>query len=57
MEQLTKQLYKIAATTTKYRDFVSRREAEDVANAFLNYGNYLAYGLAATTLWVRIARG
>ncbi len=28
------------------------REAEDSANAFLNHGNYLAYGLAATTLWV-----
>jgi CRISPR-associated protein Cas1 len=23
-----------------------------VANGFLNHGNYLAYGLAATTLWV-----
>jgi CRISPR-associated protein Cas1 len=50
--QLTKQLYKIAATTTKYGDFVRQREAEDAANAFLNHGNYLAYGLAATTLWV-----
>ena len=24
----------------------------DTANGFLNHGNYLAYGLAATTLWV-----
>jgi len=24
----------------------------DGANDFLNHGNYLAYGLAATTLWV-----
>ena len=24
----------------------------DVANDFLNHGNYLAYGLAACTLWV-----
>ena len=24
----------------------------DKANAFLNHGNYLAYGLAASTLWV-----
>jgi hypothetical protein len=23
-----------------------------LANDFLNHGNYLAYGLAATTLWV-----
>jgi CRISPR-associated protein Cas1 len=50
--QLTKQLYKMAANATKYGDFVREREAEDVANGFLNHGNYLAYGLAATTLWV-----
>lgn len=50
--QLTKQLYRIAANKTKYGDFVRTREGEDTANAFLNHGNYLAYGLAATTLWV-----
>ncbi|MBU2966946.1 type I-F CRISPR-associated endonuclease Cas1f [Amphritea sp. 2_MG-2023] len=50
--QLTKNLYKIAANHTQYGDFVRTREAEDNANAFLNHGNYLAYGLAATTLWV-----
>ena len=50
--RLTKRLYKIAATRTKYGDFVRGRESEDNANAFLNHGNYLAYGLAATTLWV-----
>ena len=50
--ELTKRLYKIAAQTTKYGDFVREREAVDTANAFLNHGNYLAYGLAATTLWV-----
>jgi len=49
---LTKQLYRIAATRTKYGDFTRTRESEDVANTFLNHGNYLAYGLAATTLWV-----
>ncbi len=49
---LTKQLYKIAANRTQYGDFVREREAEDTANAFLNHGNYLAYGLAASTLWV-----
>lgn len=49
---LTKQLYKFAANTTNYGDFVREREAQDTANAFLNHGNYLAYGLAATTLWV-----
>ena len=50
--ELTKQLYKIAANRTKYGDFTREREAVDAANAFLNHGNYLAYGLAATTLWV-----
>lgn len=50
--QLTKQLYKIAARYTQYGDFVRERESVDTANAFLNHGNYLAYGLAATTLWV-----
>ena len=49
---LTKQLYKIAATVTKYDDFTREREGEDLVNGFLNHGNYLAYGLAATTLWV-----
>lgn len=49
---LTKQLYKYVATTTQYGDFTRERESGDVANAFLNHGNYLAYGLAATTLWV-----
>ena len=50
--QLTKQLYKLAANNTEYGDFVRERDAVDVANSFLNHGNYLAYGLAATTLWV-----
>lgn len=50
--RLTKQLYKIAAQTTGYGTFTRERSAEDVANSFLNHGNYLAYGLAATTLWV-----
>ena len=50
--KLTKQLYKIAARLNKMADFVREREATDKANAFLNHGNYLAYGLAASTLWV-----
>jgi len=50
--QLTKSLYKIAANRTKQIDFVRERHSEDIANAFLDHGNYLAYGLAATTLWV-----
>jgi len=50
--QLTKQLYRYAAKATQLGEFVREREATDLANGFLNHGNYLAYGLAATTLWV-----
>ena len=50
--QLTKILYKTAASNTKHKDFVRNYDSLDNANAFLNHGNYLAYGLAATTLWV-----
>ena len=50
--ELTKRLYKIAANRTQHSGFVRQRESADIANDFLNHGNYLAYGLAATTLWV-----
>jgi len=50
--KLTKNLYKIAASRTKTNGFVRNHENIDDANAFLSHGNYLAYGLAATTLWV-----
>ncbi len=50
--QLTKSLYKIAANNTKQKGFVRQHDSIDDANAFLNHGNYLAYGLAASTLWV-----
>jgi len=49
---LTKNLYKIATNITKLENFTREREANDIANIFLNHGNYLAYGLGATTLWV-----
>ena len=49
--QTTKQLYKSAATRCKL-GFERNPEEGDLANDFLNHGNYLAYGLAATTLWV-----
>lgn len=49
--QTTKQLYKIAATRCRL-SFERNPEQGDLANDFLNHGNYLAYGLAATTLWV-----
>lgn len=50
--KFTKSLYKYAAQAVNIKDFVRQREADDTANAFLNHGNYLAYGLGAVTLWV-----
>lgn len=50
--QLTKSLYKIAASRTKTMGFSRDYSGGDDPNDFLNHGNYLAYGLAATTLWV-----
>ncbi len=49
---MTKQLYRYTAHTVQYGDFTRDHQATDLANGFLNHGNYLAYGLAATTLWV-----
>jgi CRISPR-associated protein Cas1 len=50
--RLTKTLYKVAANRTKHGDFVRDHSGESIADGFLNHGNYLAYGLGATTLWV-----
>lgn len=50
--QLTKTLYKFAANINSFTDFKRQHQATDKANAFLNHGNYLAYGLAACALWV-----
>lgn len=50
--QLTKALYKFAANNTKTSGFTRQHQSTDLANDFLNHGNYLAYGLAACTLWV-----
>jgi CRISPR-associated protein Cas1 len=49
---LTKALYKQASTLTKINNFTRQHESKDKANDFLNHGNYLTYGLSATTLWV-----
>lgn len=49
---LTKSLYKMAASYTQQSGFKRDHQAQDDANTFLNHGNYLAYGLAACTLWV-----
>ena len=39
---------------TRYGDFTrsKRGQGSDTANQFLDHGNYLAYGLAATATWV-----
>lgn len=50
--RLAKQLYKYSANKMRYGDFTRDHTAGDTANNFLNHGNYLAYGLAATALWV-----
>ena len=47
-----KTLYKYAAMRTDYTDFSRDADATDEANIFLNHGNYLAYGMAASALWV-----
>ena len=52
--RLTKQLYQLAAHATQAGEFTrsARGESRDPANAFLDHGNYLAYGLGATATWV-----
>lgn len=52
--RLTKQLYRLIAQATRYGDFTrsDRGKSLDAANQFLDHGNYLAYGLAATATWV-----
>ncbi|HQC95838.1 MAG TPA: type I-F CRISPR-associated endonuclease Cas1f [Aquabacterium sp.] len=52
--RLTKQLYRLACRATDYGDFTraKRGVGTDIANQFLDHGNYLAYGLAATATWV-----
>lgn len=47
----TKTLYRCAAQNTRQENFTRQRNAADKANSFLDHGNYLAYGLAAVTLW------
>lgn len=50
--QLTKVLYKYAANNTGLENFTRQHDSTTLANDFLNHGNYLAYGLAASCLWV-----
>lgn len=52
--RLSKQLYMLAARASRYGEFsrAKRGSGTDAANRFLDHGNYLAYGLAATATWV-----
>lgn len=52
--RLTKTLFKLAVQAVGYGDFTraKRGSGTDPANRFLDHGNYLAYGLAATATWV-----
>ena len=50
----TKKLYSIITTAFNITDFIRNKEgnSKDLANSFLDHGNYLAYGLGATAAWV-----
>ncbi|MFN3712425.1 MAG: type I-F CRISPR-associated endonuclease Cas1f [Alcanivoracaceae bacterium] len=52
--RLTKTLFKLAVQAVEYGEFsrAKRGTGTDPANRFLDHGNYLAYGLAATATWV-----
>ena len=52
--RLSKQLYAHICRATNYGSFtrVKRGKGQDPANRFLDHGNYLAYGLAATATWI-----
>lgn len=48
----TKRLYAYAAKKTNRKGFRRDHKSQDTTNGCLSHGNYLAYGLAATALWV-----
>lgn len=49
---LAKALYKVCASSSRTEGFKRDHQADDLANKFLTIGNYLAYGLAASSLWL-----
>ena len=49
---VTKNLYKFSAENCSIENFIRNSDSFDMTNVFLNHGNYLSYGLAATVLWV-----
>lgn len=50
--EFTYRLYRIADYRTRLGGFARDLNATDSVNRFLNHGNYLANGLAATALWL-----
>lgn len=52
--RLTKALFRLGVQAVGYGKFTraKRGSGTDPANRFLDHGNYLAYGLAATATWV-----
>ena len=52
--RLSKALFKLACDASGYGEFTraKRGAGGDPANRFLDHGNYLAYGLAASATWV-----
>lgn len=52
--RLSKKLYRFAARAVDYGEFTRAKQGQgsDPANRFLDHGNYLAYGLAASATWV-----
>lgn len=52
--RLTKTLFRLACDASDYGEFTRAKGGSggDLANRFLDHGNYLAYGLGATATWV-----
>ena len=52
--RLTKALFRLACNASGYGEFTRAKGGTggDPANRFLDHGNYLAYGLAASACWV-----
>jgi CRISPR-associated protein Cas1 len=50
----TSGLYKLCSESLKYGEFRRSKygSGQDLANKFLDFGNYLAYGIGATATWV-----
>ena len=48
----SKRLYSASSKILGLESFTRKRDGADSVNCFLDHGNYLAYGSAATALWV-----